>query len=178
MAIITPTTIMLIRRHQLVITRCQTTRPQRPVSLSVVKWKGSEKRWNKFSNYDWYCVIPVDSLAMFFNSNLIVLQCIEQRLKVTLPEDLGSALMDGVVLCHLANHVRPRSVASIHVPSPAVPKLPVARCRRNVENFIQACRMIGVPEVSHSFLKTSFIFLQNLSNRSFFNTTGSRSSKF
>lgn len=28
--------------------------------------------------------------------------------------------MDGVVLCHLANHIRPRSVASIHVPSPAV----------------------------------------------------------
>lgn len=42
------------------------------------------------------------------------------RLKVTLHEDLGAALMDGVVLCHLANHVRPRSVASIHVPSPAV----------------------------------------------------------
>lgn len=47
-------------------------------------------------------------------------QIIESRLKVVLPEDLGSFLMDGVVLCHLANHVRPRSVASIHVPSPAV----------------------------------------------------------
>lgn len=47
-------------------------------------------------------------------------QSIEMRLKVTLHEDLGAALMDGVVLCHLANHVRPRSVASIHVPSPAV----------------------------------------------------------
>jgi sirohydrochlorin ferrochelatase len=67
---------------------------------------------------------------------------------VSLPDDLGSALMDGVVLCHLANHVRPRSVASIHVPSPAVPKLTVARCRRNVENFIEACRRIGVTEVS------------------------------
>lgn len=39
---------------------------------------------------------------------------------MSLPEDMGPALMDGVVLCHLANHVRPRSVASIHVPSPAV----------------------------------------------------------
>lgn len=28
--------------------------------------------------------------------------------------------MDGVVLCHLANHIHPRSVAGIHVPSPAV----------------------------------------------------------
>ncbi|KAM9342789.1 leucine-rich repeat and calponin homology domain-containing protein 1 isoform 2-T2 [Pholidichthys leucotaenia] len=71
---------------------------------------------------------------------------IESRLKVILPEDLGSSLMDGVVLCHLANHIRPRSVASIHVPSPAVPKLSMAKCRRNVENFLDACRKIGVPE--------------------------------
>lgn len=48
------------------------------------------------------------------------LQNIECRLKVLLPDDVGAALMDGVVLCHLANHICPRSVASIHVPSPAV----------------------------------------------------------
>ncbi|KAM7398754.1 hypothetical protein PAMP_018070 [Pampus punctatissimus] len=48
---------------------------------------------------------------------------IEARLKVSLPSDLGAALTDGVVLCHLANHVRPRSVPSIHVPSPAVSQL-------------------------------------------------------
>ncbi|XP_046902486.1 leucine-rich repeat and calponin homology domain-containing protein 1 isoform X2 [Hypomesus transpacificus] len=71
---------------------------------------------------------------------------IESRLKVSLPEDLGSSLMDGVVLCHLANHIRPRSVASIHVPSPAVPKLSMAKCRRNVENFLDACRKMGVPQ--------------------------------
>ncbi|XP_054985729.1 DISP complex protein LRCH3 isoform X4 [Sorex araneus] len=71
---------------------------------------------------------------------------IEYRLKVSLPCDLGSALTDGVVLCHLANHVRPRSVPSIHVPSPAVPKLTMAKCRRNVENFLEACRKIGVPQ--------------------------------
>ncbi|XP_026231562.1 leucine-rich repeat and calponin homology domain-containing protein 1 isoform X2 [Anabas testudineus] len=71
---------------------------------------------------------------------------IESRLKINLPEDLGTSLMDGVVLCHLANHIRPRSVASIHVPSPAVPKLSMAKCRRNVENFLDACRKIGVPE--------------------------------
>ncbi|XP_063744534.1 leucine-rich repeat and calponin homology domain-containing protein 1 isoform X2 [Eleginops maclovinus] len=73
---------------------------------------------------------------------------IESRLKVVLPEDLGSSLMDGVVLCHLANHIRPRSVGSIHVPSPAVPKLSMAKCRRNVENFLEACRKIGVPQSS------------------------------
>uniref|UniRef100_UPI00398EE668 leucine-rich repeat and calponin homology domain-containing protein 2 isoform X2 n=1 Tax=Pristiophorus japonicus TaxID=55135 RepID=UPI00398EE668 len=73
-------------------------------------------------------------------------QNLELRLKVVLPEDVGAALMDGVVLCHLANHIRPRSVASIHVPSPAVPKLSMAKCRRNVENFLEACRKLGVPE--------------------------------
>nr|XP_045624442.1 leucine-rich repeat and calponin homology domain-containing protein 1-like isoform X6 [Procambarus clarkii] len=71
---------------------------------------------------------------------------IETRLKVSLPADMSSALMDGVVLCHLANHVRPRSVSSIHVPSPAVPKLTIAKCRLNVENFLEACRKIGVED--------------------------------
>ncbi|XP_069692233.1 leucine-rich repeat and calponin homology domain-containing protein isoform X2 [Periplaneta americana] len=71
---------------------------------------------------------------------------IETRLKMSLPNDMAPALTDGVVLCHLANHVRPRSVASIHVPSPAVPKLTMARCRRNVDNFLEACRRIGVEE--------------------------------
>lgn len=53
----------------------------------------------------------------------VVLQNLESRLKVLLPDDVGAALMDGVVLCHLANHIRPRSVTSIHVPSPAVVSL-------------------------------------------------------
>ncbi|XP_070538659.1 DISP complex protein LRCH3-like isoform X15 [Ptychodera flava] len=70
---------------------------------------------------------------------------IESRLKVTLPDDLPAALTDGVVLCHLANNIRPHAITSIHVPSPAVPKLTLAKCRRNVENFIEACRKIGVP---------------------------------
>ncbi|KAM3601144.1 uncharacterized protein V6R79_008385 [Siganus canaliculatus] len=73
-------------------------------------------------------------------------QNIESRLKVLLPDDVGAALMDGVVLCHLANHICPRSVASIHVPSPAVPKLSMAKCRRNVENFLDACKKMGVPQ--------------------------------
>uniref|UniRef100_A0A8C9FC23 Calponin-homology (CH) domain-containing protein n=1 Tax=Pavo cristatus TaxID=9049 RepID=A0A8C9FC23_PAVCR len=69
---------------------------------------------------------------------------LESRLKVILPDDIGAALMDGVVLCHLANHIRPRSVASIHVPSPAVPKLSMAKCRRNVENFLDACKKLDM----------------------------------
>ncbi|MGH0151072.1 UNVERIFIED_CONTAM: hypothetical protein FKN15_027342 [Acipenser sinensis] len=73
---------------------------------------------------------------------------LESRLKVMLPDDVSAALMDGVVLCHLANHIRPRSVGSIHVPSPAVPKLSMAKCRRNVENFLDACKKLGVPQVS------------------------------
>ncbi|XP_061090753.1 leucine-rich repeat and calponin homology domain-containing protein 1-like isoform X5 [Conger conger] len=73
-------------------------------------------------------------------------EIIESRLKMVLSEDLGGSLMDGVVLCHLVNHIRPRSVLSIHVPSPAVPKLSMAKCRRNVENFLESCRKLGVPE--------------------------------
>jgi len=71
---------------------------------------------------------------------------IESRLRITLPEDISPALADGVILCHVANHVRPRAVPSIHVPSPSVPKLNTAKCRRNVENFLLACRKIGVRE--------------------------------
>ncbi|XP_026757386.2 leucine-rich repeat and calponin homology domain-containing protein isoform X2 [Galleria mellonella] len=71
---------------------------------------------------------------------------IESRLKMSLPGALAPVLADGVVLCHLANHVRPRAVASVHVPSPAQPKLTMARCRRNVDNFLEACRKIGVEE--------------------------------
>ncbi|XP_034146354.1 leucine-rich repeat and calponin homology domain-containing protein 4 isoform X1 [Esox lucius] len=71
---------------------------------------------------------------------------LESKLKVTLPEDLGEALSNGTVLCQLANHVRPRAVSIIHIPSPAVPKLSTAKCRLNVENFIAACRRLGVPE--------------------------------
>lgn len=73
---------------------------------------------------------------------------LESRLKVTLSEDLGEALSNGTVLCQLANLIRPRSVSIIHVPSPAVPKLSAAKCRLNVENFIAACRKLGVPEDS------------------------------
>ena len=40
--------------------------------------------------------------------------------QVSLGEDLAASLTDGVVLCHIANHCSPRSVSSIHVPSPAV----------------------------------------------------------
>ncbi|KAJ0055725.1 hypothetical protein NL108_011307 [Boleophthalmus pectinirostris] len=74
-------------------------------------------------------------------------RALETRLKITLPEDLGEALSNGTVLCQLVNHIRPRSVSIIHIPSPAVPKLSPAKCRLNVENFISACRKLGVPEM-------------------------------
>ena len=47
-------------------------------------------------------------------------QIIEERVKVTLPDDIAYALSDGVVLCHFINQIRPRAVQSIHVPSQAV----------------------------------------------------------
>ncbi|XP_036968148.1 leucine-rich repeat and calponin homology domain-containing protein 4 isoform X1 [Acanthopagrus latus] len=72
---------------------------------------------------------------------------LESRLKITLPEDLGEALSNGTILCQLVNQIRARSVSIIHIPSPAVPKLSSAKCRLNVENFIAACRKLGVPEM-------------------------------
>lgn len=50
-------------------------------------------------------------------------QAIESHLNLTLAEDLGEALADGVILCQLANRLCPRSVPFIHVPSPAVVSL-------------------------------------------------------
>ena len=45
-------------------------------------------------------------------------QSIETLLKMSLPIDnLESSLKDGVILCHLVNHIKPRSVSCIHVSS-------------------------------------------------------------
>ncbi|XP_053574333.1 leucine-rich repeat and calponin homology domain-containing protein 4 [Bombina bombina] len=71
---------------------------------------------------------------------------IESHLNITLWEPLGECLANGVTLCQLLNHLRPRTIPFIHVPSPAVPKLNPVKCRRNVDNFLDACRRIGVPE--------------------------------
>lgn len=73
-------------------------------------------------------------------------QVLESRLQQPLPEDLAEALANGVILCQLANQLRPRSVPFIHVPSPAVPKLSALKSRKNVESFLEACRKMGVPE--------------------------------
>ncbi|KAG1683978.1 Leucine-rich repeat and calponin y domain-containing protein 3 [Nymphon striatum] len=100
----------------------------------------------KSKNVNYNSQTAVSKVKEEADSILELRHVIEQRLKVELPQDLSCALIDGVVLCHLANNVRPRSVPSIHVPSPAVPKLTLAKCQRNVENFLNACQMIGVSE--------------------------------
>ncbi|XP_056673735.1 leucine-rich repeat and calponin homology domain-containing protein 4 isoform X1 [Monodelphis domestica] len=73
-------------------------------------------------------------------------QVLESCLQQPLPEDLSDTLANGVILCQLVNHLRPRSVPFIHVPSPAVPKLSALKARKNVESFLEACRKMGVPE--------------------------------
>ncbi|CAI5791616.1 leucine-rich repeat and calponin homology domain-containing protein 4 isoform X2 [Podarcis lilfordi] len=75
-------------------------------------------------------------------------KAIESQLNVTLAEDLGEALANGVILCQLVNHLRPRAVPFIHVPSPAVPKLNAIKSRKNVDSFLAACRQLGLPEES------------------------------
>ncbi|KAI3386245.1 hypothetical protein SNEBB_002611 [Seison nebaliae] len=69
---------------------------------------------------------------------------LENKLKVSLPDDVAPALCDGVVLCHFVNQLRPKMVPSIFVPCANTPKLSLAKCRRNVENFLIACKKMGV----------------------------------
>ncbi|KAJ7390329.1 LIM and calponin y homology domain protein [Desmophyllum pertusum] len=69
---------------------------------------------------------------------------IESRLKVALPDDLPASLSDGVVLCHLINHMRKGMIPSIHIPSAGVPKLTMPKCQKNVDYFLEACRKLGV----------------------------------
>ena len=52
-----------------------------------------------------------------FTNTLVSLQLIESLLNTKLPEDIQSALRDGVLLCHLANMRCPHSIPSVHVPS-------------------------------------------------------------
>ncbi|KAL9706393.1 hypothetical protein quinque_009911 [Culex quinquefasciatus] len=129
---------------------------QKPLTATVGYVNNAKPGQKTNKTVSWNRDVPTDKLSFTMRrefdkqkeeTELIeqLRQIIETRLKMTLPEDIAPALTDGVVLCHLANHVRPRSVGSIHVPSPA-PKLTMARCRRNVDNFLDACRRIGVDE--------------------------------
>lgn len=134
--------------------------PHSPQSLTVIE---EGKEWND----------PADPSCC----SCLCFQVLESRLQQPLPEDLAEALANGVILCQLANQLRPRSVPFIHVPSPAVvsgspkggrgegtglwlclskflpfllclqPKLSALKSRKNVESFLEACRKMGVPEV-------------------------------
>lgn len=98
--------------------------------ISVPQCTAQRKKLEKNTAASWSSLNPPSShtpVISWFSP-----QSIESRLKVVLHEDLGSSLMDGVVLCHLANHIRPRSVGSIHVPSPAVVRLSALTSDMNV----------------------------------------------
>uniref|UniRef100_F1KVB5 Leucine-rich repeat and calponiny domain-containing protein 3 n=1 Tax=Ascaris suum TaxID=6253 RepID=F1KVB5_ASCSU len=77
-------------------------------------------------------------------------KALEQRLNLTLPHErdqLAASLADGIHLCNFANSIRARAVPTVlTAPSPNA-QLSTPKCRRNVENFLSACRRMGVPEV-------------------------------
>lgn len=77
------------------------------MSCAQLSTAGASKTLNADKNKDVLNTLPL-------------LKTLESQLKITLPEDLGEALSNGTVLCQLVNHIRPRSVSIIHVPSPAV----------------------------------------------------------
>ena len=69
---------------------------------------------------------------------------IETRLKISLQDDIASSIKNGVILCHLLNHIYPRAIQIIHVPSMSMPTLSMAKSRKNVESFIEACQKFGL----------------------------------
>uniref|UniRef100_A0A915A6Z3 Calponin-homology (CH) domain-containing protein n=2 Tax=Parascaris univalens TaxID=6257 RepID=A0A915A6Z3_PARUN len=80
-------------------------------------------------------------------------KALEQRLNLTLPHErdqLAASLADGIHLCNFVNSIRARAVPTVLIaPSPNA-QLSTPKCRRNVENFLSACRRMGVPELSLS----------------------------
>ncbi|XP_066932789.1 leucine-rich repeat and calponin homology domain-containing protein 2-like isoform X6 [Clytia hemisphaerica] len=74
-------------------------------------------------------------------------EAMESKLRIKLPDDLPASLSDGIVLCHLINHLRKGTIQVIHVPSSGVPKLTMPKCQMNVDAFLDACRRVGVEKV-------------------------------
>nr|XP_029506932.1 leucine-rich repeat and calponin homology domain-containing protein 4-like [Oncorhynchus nerka] len=73
------------------------------------------------------------------------------------PISVEAFLANGTAFCPAANHRPACAVSIIHIPSPAVPKLSTAKCRLNVENFISACRRLGVPETEVCVLSDVYL---------------------
>uniref|UniRef100_A0A0N5AI04 Calponin-homology (CH) domain-containing protein n=1 Tax=Syphacia muris TaxID=451379 RepID=A0A0N5AI04_9BILA len=75
---------------------------------------------------------------------------LESRLETVLSanqEQLANQLSDGTLLCNFANRVRGRIISNVLMPASQQAQLSLPKCRRNAENFLFACRRIGVAEV-------------------------------
>ncbi|ESN91004.1 hypothetical protein HELRODRAFT_90526, partial [Helobdella robusta] len=72
---------------------------------------------------------------------------LESKLKITLPPGLDGCLKDGVVLCHFVNELFPGTISLVYVPRTENVVLSVARCRSNVDFFINACHRLGLEKV-------------------------------
>eukprot|EP00118_Oscarella_pearsei_P025803 m.308799 g.308799 ORF g.308799 m.308799 type:complete len:684 (+) comp44828_c0_seq1:14-2065(+) len=70
---------------------------------------------------------------------------LESRLGITLPEDLTSALSDGIVLCNMVNRIRPLTIQTIYTRA-GEGKLTTLKAQKNVDAFLDGCRKLGVPE--------------------------------
>ncbi|CAJ0583368.1 unnamed protein product, partial [Mesorhabditis spiculigera] len=60
-------------------------------------------------------------------------------------DELAAQLCDGIHLCNFTNALKVKVVGSVYTPTDDKP-LPSPKAKRNVENFIIACRKLGVPE--------------------------------
>ena len=83
---------------------------------------------------------------------------LEDVLKIDLPdkeEDTLGLLTDGVILCNFLNHLKPRSVPLIHVPSPQVRVGLVYVLKVKWQRaFINACSPLELCQFVPSFLSS------------------------
>ena len=60
-------------------------------------------------------------------------QLIERTMSIELEDDLSSSLHDGIILCRLANLVRPHSVAHISEPESDVVSFGIPECVKTMK---------------------------------------------
>lgn len=84
-------------------------------------------------------------MSIILEKNRFVKNKIESLLEVTLPDDIGEWIVDGVMLCKLVNRLRPGTIPMIHTPTEGLP-LSNAKQTMNIAAFINACRLFKVPD--------------------------------
>lgn len=84
-------------------------------------------------------------ISRIFEKHQALKTQLEGLLGVSLPQDLGEAFCDGVVLCELINKLQPNLVPNIRKPTEGQPLSRVGQTQ-NITSFILSCKKLQVPE--------------------------------